>query len=458
MKKIISAALVGAMVAGAFAVDAKITLNHRTKLDAIDFSSVKVGDEKTSVTEWMDLAGYDGKSAFKNGKFDSDAAMPSDSFKFVLNGDVCGATVNVNLTNGSGSTAFVLNEFSGWAKWAIGPGALQINTGTWKDGYADGSYRVKKDVDAWGAEGMDFEKNKLGSQFSGVKSVFVDNLATVQQSAYKDNNGLSGFLEYSLDVADDITLKALLGAVYVGDKGNDYFDLVSDDDSTSLYAAAFVSRLQFNMKGLLNAEFIFKKPAPKYNVFALFAKPLMVDGLDVTVGGTVETFSGTNDYVAFALDLRARYEINENFSITTFNNLSTINTDEGATVAGVVGRKGTMGWSDKGYAFGGTGLSGDPTFKTVLWDSISARYKINDTLTVMGTVGLVTPLSIGKTADKRGDSYSPEWRITPAVQIFAASNASVYAGVALSGTSATINKVDYSVFNVAVPVVFRVKM
>ena len=455
MKKILTTILAGTLVAGtAFAVDAKITLNHRTKLDSFDYSSVKAGNVKKSVTQWMDLAGYDGKTAASKNTVAESSDMPSDSFKFVLNGDSCGTTVNVNLTNGT-KAAFVLNEFSAWAKWAIGPGALQVNTGTWKDGYADGSYRVKKDVDAWGSEGMDFEKSKLGSQFTTVRSVFVDNLATVQQSTYKDNEGLSGFAEYSFDVNEDITLKALVGAVYVGE-----FDKVTDDDdpediSISLYSAAFVSRLQFNMKDLLNAEFIFKKPAPGNNVFALFVKPMMVEGLDVTVGGTVETDSRA-DYTALAFDLRARYAINENFSITTFNNISIIDTDEGKAVGGLVGRKGAQGWSAKDSGFGS--LSADPTFKIALWDCISARYKINDTFTVMGTVGLVTPLSLGKTADKRGDSYSPEWRVIPAVQIFAASNASVYAGVAISGATATIDKVDYSAFNIAVPVVFRVKM
>jgi len=86
MKKIVSAALVGAMVAGAFAADAKITLNYRTKLDAFSARTSSLsGLDDVKVQEWLDWEGYDGAGA-------QNATNAADTFKFVLNGDRAGAT------------------------------------------------------------------------------------------------------------------------------------------------------------------------------------------------------------------------------------------------------------------------------------------------------------------------------------------------------------------------------
>ena len=90
-----------------------------------------------------------------------------------------------------------------------------------------------------------------------------------------------------------------------------------------------------------------------------------------------------------------------------------------------------------------------------MWNNLSARYKINDTLAATLNFGLVTPLS---KADGDDNSYSPEWRVTPAIQVYAGSNASIWAGLALSGASAKVNDTDYSVFALQIPVIFRVKM
>ena len=58
--------------------------------------------------------------------------------------------------------------------------------------------------------------------------------------------------------------------------------------------------------------------------------------------------------------------------------------------------------------------------------------------------------------DGDDESYGMEWRVTPAVQVYAASNASIWAGVAISGTS--LSDADASVMSIQVPVIFRVKM
>ena len=419
MKKIVSAALVGAMVAGAFAADAKITLNYRTKLDAFAYTKTDdgAGTEATTI-EWLDWEGYDGA-----GK--QAATSPSDTFKVVLNGDKAGATFAANINTNNSS--YTLNQYSAWMKWELGPGELKLESGNWKDGYEDGAYRVKKDVDAQNAEGMDFERFKLGSILKGSKGLkMVDNLGGT-------NSALSSYAEYSLKAGEDIGLKFLLGGVY------NAFDTTTDDDTTTYYDSYPVARVQLAMD-ILNAEVIYKKLAPRYNTFALYVMPKLMDTLTLNVGGALETYSGDKDYTDWGFDLRARFQATSEPSITFFTNVSGTNLDAGRKIdSGLAGHKGAEGYATA------------TAFKTAMWNNLSARYKVNDLLTATLNVGLITPLS---KVDGDDDSYSPEWRVTPAVQIYAASNASIWAGVALSGTSVE----DASVFAVQVPVIFRVKM
>ena len=435
MKKIVSAALVASMVAGAaFAADAKITLNYRTKLDA--FSQTKVSGKTTSTTtEWLDWEGYDGA-----GK--QVATNAADTFKFVLNGEKAGATLAVNVAENAADTKtnnngafFTLNQYSGWMKWELGPGELKLESGNWKDGYADGAYRVKKDVDAQNAEGMDFERFKLGSILKGSKALtFVDDLA-----ANGNQKALFSCADYGFATESDVKINILLGSVYSA------FDKVVDDDTTTYYDAFFVSRVSAKVPELLDAELIFKKPAPHVNTFGLYVMPKLMDGLTLNVGGSAEIDNREKDdggYTDWAFDLRARYQATDELSLTLFTNLSGTNLENGRTIsAGIVGRKGAEGYATKGK------------FKTAMWNNLSARYKVSDLLALTLNVGLITPLTKGEGNE---ESYSPEWHITPAAQIYAASNASVWAGLAISGSSE--KDADRSVTSIQVPVIFRVKM
>ena len=481
MKKILITILAGTLVAGsAFAADAKITLNYRSRLEAFAQDTVDDGSKKKTTREWMDWqgSGYNGAS--------------SDTFKFVLNGERAGVTFAVNLFNNadgktvttttgityagsetakqdqtskaykanstsSMSSLIQLNEYSAWMNFPIGPGTLTLRTGNWKDGYADGNYRVKKDVDAQNAEGLDFERFKLGSILKGSKSlVYVDDLAFS-----RGQTATSGFADYGFKVNDDISLNVLVGGNYL--KG---FDETVDGDTTSTWNSAFVSRIQFGMKDVLNAELIYKlshlKNEHTTNTFALYVMPKILDELTLNVGGAVEIGGGKNgatkeadkEYTDWGVDLRLRYQVMDPLSITFFTNVSGTSLDTGRQVsAGIAGSDGKQGWSqakvwpnDKGEA-----LKNSAMFKVAMWNNLSGQYKINDLLTASLNLGLITPLS---KIDGDNSSYSPEWRVVPAIKISAGSNALVWAGVAISGASIE----DYSVFNVSVPVIFRVKM
>ena len=158
----------------------------------------------------------------------------------------------------------------------------------------------------------------------------------------------------------------------------------------------------------------------------------------------------TDDELYWNVDLRLRYQVTDAFSITTFHNISAANSDGGQNLdAGIAGVKGSNGFVKK---------SSIPV-KTAMWNNISGRFKINDTLTATLNVGLITALADNELATTKNAKNGLEWRVTPAVQIYAASNASIWTGIALSGSTWTTEaEADLSVFSVAVPVLFRVKM
>ena len=454
MKHLVWALAGGVVLAGsAFAADAKISLNYRSRLevfaqDQID-EGVK-GQKKKTTTEWMDWqdSGYNGGS--------------SDSIKFVLNSDRAGATLALNTYNNKkgGGDFFVLNEYSGWMKFDAGPGTLRLTTGNWKDGYADGAYRVKKDVDAQNAEGLDFERFKLGSIFSGTKALsFVDDLTLGSGNEYT-----LGMADYDFKVNDDLSLNFLVGGRHKT------FDTKTNTNKTetTTWKSAFVSRVQVGMKGLLNAELIYKKSDPRVNTLALYVMPQVMDGLTLNVGGAAE-FHTKDDtkigdkYTDWAFDIRARYQVNDALSVTFFTNVSGTDLDSGRNISsGIAGSDGKKGWVGASTLPDSTGAANKTkaAFKTAMWNNLSARYKINDIFTGILNIGCITPLSDLriKGADNKYHSYSydfiPEWRVTPGVQISASSNASVWAAVALSGSKME----DYEVFNFSVPVIFRVKM
>ena len=443
MKKILTTILAGTLVAGAaFAADAKITLNFRSRLDAFAMTSHDDGDKTTTTRNWMN---WDNDKAY-NG-------AGNDMFKFVLNGDRAGATFAVNLAT-KNDGLFTLNEYSGWMNFPIGPGTLTLRTGNWKDGYADGNYRVKKDVDAQNGEGIDFERFKLGSILNtGSQLVFVDDLAKPA-----NNKAIAGFADYGFNVNDNVNLNILVGGV----SANGFDSYKADDDTTVTWNSAFASRIQVKAKDVLNAELIYKLShaagSSLYHTFGLYVMPQVLDALTLNIGGAAEVFSGIHgkegddkkDYFDWAVDLRARYQATNALSITFFTNVSGTSLEGGRKLgAENVGYNGKQGYTNMGPKA--------EHFKVAMWNNLSGRFKINDLLTATLNVGLITPLSVD---DKDKNSYGPEWRVTPAVQIYAASNASLWAGVAISGSSWTVDATnkDNSVLCVDIPVIFRVKM
>lgn len=463
MKKILTTILAGTLVAGAaFAADAKITIGARTYLDA--FSLMNGKNEVLNKTEawedkntrnWMDWNGYRDNA--------------TDDLSIKMSGDTFGANLALTLPLGGKSekrmgSNIQVKQFSGWMKFNVGPGTLQLDGGILNE-FVQGSFRVNKDGGI--KEGLDFETFKLGTIFAndyGLK--YVDDLAF--QSG-KENVG--GFASYGLDVAEGVNLKVTVGGIQ-----RDDFDKIEDDETTTTWKSAFASNVLLKMKGIADVKFIYKfdhqQDYSLYHTFGLYAMPQILDALTLSVGGAAQVHGGKHkpgknadgtdkdkgDYFDWGVDLRMRYQVMDPLSITFFTNVSGTNLDIGRNLAqSIFGAKST-GYKS-GFKVGNKTVK--PSFKVAMWNHLTGQYKINDLLTASVDVGLITPLSNAKD-DK--NSYGPEWRVTPAIQIFPnpESGTSLWVGVAISGMSWTQkveggSDVDHSRLGVDVPVIFRVK-
>ena len=462
MKKILTTILAGTLVAGAaFAADAKITIGARTFLDAFSLMNTEDGDEKSSTRNWMDWNGYKGNA--------------NDDLSIKMSGDTFGATLALTLPIGGASgkrmgDKIQVKQFSGWMKFNLGPGTLQLDGGLLNE-VVQGSFRVNKDGGI--KEGLDFETFKLGTIFDnkyGLK--YVDDLAF--QSG-KENVG--GFASYGLDVTEGVNLK-----VTVGGMQRDNFDKVEDKDdlkgtTTTTWKSALASNVLLKVKDIADVKFVYKLDHADgyslYHTFGLYAMPQIIKPLTLSVGGAAQVHGGKHnpgknadgadndkgDYFDWGVDLRMRYQVMDPLSITFFTNVSGTNLDTGRQLAGgIVGAK-AAGYKS-GYKVKDTTV--EPGFKVAMWNHLTGQYKINDLLTASLDVGLITPLSNAKD-DK--NSYGPEWRVTPSIQIFPnpESGTSLWVGVAISGMSWTVKAdgeadEDRSRFGVDIPVIFRVKM
>ena len=424
MKKIVSAVAMAALAASLATAEVAVTMNGRIRPYLFSTSIVDDGTDKKTTNTWMDM---DGLGGFE------------DSIKFAFtsaDGDA-GLTFQTNVKAGPSSSkngAFLtLNTFNVWTN--VFGSQFKIGAGSWKDGLADGAYRVKKDVDAQNGEGIFFEAYKLGSAFKGSPSMFVDDIANQAGGS----NSLAAFAEYPFKLGD---VRVKLTAVAIdGD-----FDTVTDEDTTNKYAASWNARAQINLPKVFDSEIIFKKPATNINVIAFYAKPKMLPAvLDATVGGSYVMASGGNEKWngTWDVDLRVRYDFSEQvkgLSLTYFGKLSSKDSDNTAQI-----NKGIVGLAGK------SGLGASVTdVNMLLWNNLSARYVINDKVAAILNVGLMNALKVDEGAKEYGINYN----VTPGVQVFCSKAASLYAGVSINGCS----KDKASELNVSVPAVFRVKL
>lgn len=485
-KKVFSAVALAAITASFASAEVKITMNGRLRPNFFANDNTRTekqaGDSEANSRDVMSLDGLasfedtlklaftnEAKSAgltfsvnVKNGN-DSSSSSSSLSEKLYKHEN---GTINTNKNKETGETKapteikssvsntnsklgnfLTLNQFDIWAN--VFDTGLKIGAGSWKDGFADGAYRVKKDVDYTNAEGLNFERFKLGSMFAKAPSVFVDDIANFAGGS----NALAAYAEYPVKIDDQMSLNLTAVAVKA-----DYDD--DEGDKTTNYKSGWVGRVQFGMKDTVNVEFITKQPVHNQHIFALYAMPLMVENLALNVGGSYTYASGSAKgwNGAWNVDLRARYQVLPELSITTFNNISGLKAGDD--------KVGTKGENAAGAMLGSgiVGVSGSQKLGTdvtvAMWNNISAVYKVNDILDASLNIGLINALSTEHADNKDGNDYGINIRVTPGVQVTFVKGATLWAGVSYSHGS--VENKDTKVKTIynswSIPAIFRVKM
>ncbi|MCM1322551.1 MAG: hypothetical protein NC176_10675 [Treponema brennaborense] len=427
MKKIVSVLAIASLAAASVFAQPKISMNYRTRPIVFGYSQTKNPNTKTDdsvekTMKFLDLIGYD---------------TSQDNFAFSISGEKAGINFTF-MPKATDFSAFAVNTYNAWMKF----GGLQLAAGAWKDGVADGNYRVKNDQDAHQLNGIELERFKLGGAYK-TETTFIDDMVNLKGNS----SALAMYAEYTANINDDMTLKVLASAI-----SGDWYagtDKDGDDETSKTLASGFGFRVQFNMKDTFNVEAIVKSSANRNVAAGLYFQPKMVKNLDATIGGAFsfvnDTTKGESVFEGWNADLRARYQINDQFSISTFNSISALDdTENGAkSASGLAGLNGKSGWS----------TTTETTM--LLWDSIGARYVVNDKIAAFLNAGLLTPI---QKKDTDENSYSPEWRVTPGIIINAQGGATITVGVALSGTSWETGNTKHSVFDVGIPVVFRVRL
>ena len=269
MKKIVAAAAVGLILAGAA------------------FADVSFSWKRTNIVGGTSKA--------------LDNVARADCVALELSNDIAGVVFDWDIEEQAKDTSKLsLDSYYGWMTFGLPVGNLQVTSGKWSGRYAD---RVKSD--AGDLDSKYYEAYKLGV-IDGVLSADADNLT---------EGKMATVLAYTL--ADTLPGTLLVKAGIVN-FGADYGKF----DSKS----GFVAEVGYRQEGLFNVNLALKTPADKKTVFSAFVSPLMVENLRATVGFTMGNNDGDSE---FAIDARARYAFTEKTAVTGMFNYSSISKELG---------------------------------------------------------------------------------------------------------------------------------
>lgn len=406
MKKILSVLVILAAVCTMAFAEVSAAINYRTQMDAYNLKVTKDANGKSvKASETFGQKKYGG---------------PNDVAKFSITGDNLGATFAFN-TDNTDNNDFEINTLNMYIKvWN-----LNFEYGIWKDGTGNtGSYRVSNDAGNWA--GNEFERWKLGSLFKNG-SLFIDSLATIDSG-----KPFWTFLTtYTQPIAEGcLKVKA---SIMTGDQtsGADVFPGVG-----------FGGIVEWDCKPV-QANYVYKtwedNKANRHNVMGLYAKPKMVKGLNMTIGGSLafvdydkETETNKDGLDGFSLEARARYAITKPFSVTGMFNFSTSKT------VGKLGAK--LNSTDKAG-------------EKAMWAMIAGKYVINDAISARLSFGTTVAFN-----DEDTDDFPTCIRITPGFDFTAGKNAVISIGCALGFDNLGTKTKNDEITTLAVPCIFRVRL
>lgn len=441
MKKIISALTLGAMVAGAAFADVGVTLNYRQRATLLSHNNEYGTTDEASKIFFTDA--YSGSG--------------TDNLGINLGGDI--ASFAVTVVGDESATANLRTKTLG-ADLQVGK--VGLFAGFWSDGKVKGAYRNKADVDAGNMEGMDFEFKKLGSAYAGSPSFFVDNIVMPVNVTASESYAIGA----KYNIRNFKACKLELNGVYISNETSDEKGSASDG---SLQGHSLVGLVEANTN-YGTGEFVFKYGQSKYKnddgkyadamAFGAYLQPKIMNNLTTTIGGAGSVVDG--DFTDWSADLRLYYKMGA-LSFTSFHSYSAL-VDAEKSIGKLNGKKNatTKGIADSAAVtngkHGGTPVNRD----SVLTNNLMVRYKVNSKFAVYGVVADM--IGLGKNGGKDLTDKDGKATTDALIQLRASAWAQFYAG----GNSISVGVVyeNYnvaetcgdSVQNIAIPMIFRVKM
>lgn len=441
MKKIISALTLGAMVAGAAFADVGVTLNYRQRATLLSHNNEYGTTDEASKILFTDA--YSGSG--------------TDNLGIKLDGDIASFAITVV---GDENTTSKLRTKTLGADLQVGK--VGLFAGFWSDGKVKGAYRNKADVDAGNMEGMDFEFKKLGSAYAGSPSFFVDNIVMPVNVTASESYAIGA----KYNIRNFKACKLELNGVYISNETSDEKGSASDG---SLQGHSLVGLVEANTN-YGTGEFVFKYGQSKYKnddgkyadamAFGAYLQPKIMSNLTATIGGAGSVVDG--DFTDWSADLRLYYKMGA-LSFTSFHSYSAL-VDAEESIGKLNGKKNdtTKGIADSAAVtngkHGGTPVSRD----SVLTNNLMVRYKVNSKFAVYGVVADM--IGLGENGGKKLEDKDRKETTDALIQLRASAWAQFYAG----GNSISVGVVyenhdvaetyGDSVQNIAIPMIFRVKM
>ena len=441
MKKIISALTLGAMVAGAAFADVGVTLNYRQRATLLSHNNEYGTTDEASKILFTDA--YSGAG--------------TDNLGINIGGDIASFAITVV---GDESTTSKLRTKTLGADLQVGK--VGLFAGFWSDGKVKGAYRNKNDVDAGNMEGMDFEFKKLGSAYAGSPSFFVDNIVMPVNVTASESYAIGA----KYNIRNFKACKLELNGVYISNETSDEKGSKSDG---SLQGHSLVGLVEANTN-YGTGEFVFKYGQSAYKnddgkyadamAFGAYLQPKIMNNLTATIGGAGSVVDG--DFTDWSADLRLYYKMGA-LSFTSFHSYSAL-VDAEESIGKLNGKKNatTKGIADSAAVtngkHGGTPVSRD----SVLTNNLMVRYKVNSKFAVYGVVADM--IGLGENGGKKLTDKDGKETTDALIQLRASAWAQFYAGGNSISVGVVYENYDVaetygdSVQNIAIPMIFRVKM
>ncbi|MCR4823107.1 MAG: hypothetical protein K5873_09585 [Treponema sp.] len=445
MKKIVSAALVASLVAGAAFAEVTVNQNFRfrpnlLKVESIDEKSGKSAYTKTTFAD-LDAYGACSDSLSIAGKTDfaglkADLTLTSGITK---NGNASNALSTTDLKTYTGTTDgtsnLMIDNFYGWLNW----GAFKLSGGVFDSRYTNrGNYTAteegildKEFSKALGLSGSVYiggSKNDTTyglKDFGNVAQVDGGNyLSLLADYTFDDIGGgklliKGGLVENAGDAADS------KGAIKNSAISSNPYDVATNDDANTTYqqSAGYVAEAAWSRDDLMKVDVIFKNPVNKEYGFGIYITPLMIPNTkNVVLGFTYGTVKDTAS--AFAIDARAQYNIND-----------------AATVA-------------LGAKFESITPDGKDA-ETALQVAGEASYKINDYVTAALDLGY---FNYDLDDNDGADDGSQQFVVSGRAKISAGKNAAITTALRYTATLNYLKENAKTKGTFDIPVVMRIKM